>query len=443
MARPHRIHVRENLRALVSNDSIAAANADSGFIQRSRKLDLAKFVWSLVWGFGVGGDRTFSALHGTYSSCTSTRIGESAFGDWFRKPEFPVMMQALVGTVLERLDEGADGEQALAGELGQFRDLLIADSSVVRLHSSLQRSFSGTRTNHSPASLKVHLVQKVTGAGLHRVKVTDGRQADSKTLKLGSWVQDSLLLIDLGYYQFARFARVEQLGGYFISRVKTGANPTIIESLRVHRGQKVPVEGEKLQDVLPRFQRKVIDLEVRVRFQPRVYRGERHTREQTLRLIGVWNDEEGKYHLYFTNLAPDQLSAEAIAEAYRLRWQVELLFRALKSIHGLGKIRTLNPHAVVGLVYAAILSMLVTRHLTKLVQATMGLVEADTPFERAARTAQHQGTHLLRIVTMPPRAIGRLALDVERVLLDTMPDRNRGRRTLPSSYMNLFDQEAA
>ena len=31
------------------------------------------------------------------------------------------------------------------------------------------------QTNHSPASLEVHLVQKATGAGLHRIKITEVR----------------------------------------------------------------------------------------------------------------------------------------------------------------------------------------------------------------------------------------------------------------------------
>lgn len=443
MARPQRIQVRSNLRALVSKGALDTANTLSGFVQRSRKLNLAHFIWSLVWGFGLGADRTVAALHRTYSASTSCRISESSFSDWLRKPGFPRMMRSLVDQALAKLDAEAGHQGELAGELGQFRELLAADSSVVRLHSSLRRKFPGTRTNHSPASLKVHLVQKVTGAGVGKIKITDGKRPDSKTLKLGDWIRGSLLLIDLGYYDFAKFSRVDRLGGYFISRVKTGANPVIEKSLLSHRGQAVPVEGEKLKDVLGRFQRKVIDLQVTVRFQPRAYGGKRRTKRQTLRLVGVWNEEERRYHLFFTNLSPDQLTAEAIAEAYRLRWQVELLFRALKTVHGLGKIRVMNEHAVIGLVYAAILSLLVTRRLVETIRAKLGLVEADATLERGVRVVQQQALHLLRIVLLPPRDLGRLELDVERALLTSLPDRNQNRRLLVDGYMNLMDRKAA
>lgn len=174
------------------------------------------------------------------------------------------------------------GESSLYGELGQFRELLSADSSVVRLHSSLQKTLPGSRTNHSPAALKVHLVHKVTGAGVGKIKITNGRRSDVKTLKLGPWIKDSLLLIDLGYYDFAKFSRVTKLGGSFISRVKPGANPRIVKSLKTHRGRAILVDGERLSDVISRFQRRVIDLQVRVRFKARKYQGKHRYREQVL-----------------------------------------------------------------------------------------------------------------------------------------------------------------
>lgn len=438
MARPQRIHIREKLQALLPKSLMATLALDTGFVKRVRKLDLGAFLWSLVFGFGSGGDRAISALHDTYLSVASNQMNESSFGEWFRKPEFVPFMRGVVDHVLERLEEREQNER-LGAELAQFNDLLCADSSLVRLHWSLQKAFPGTRTNHSPASLKVHLVRKVYGSGIGRIKITEGRRADSKTLPVGPWIRDNLLLIDLGYYDFAKFARIDSCGGYFISRVKNGANPLIVKSLLTHRGRAVSVEGEPLQNVLERFTRKVIDLQVCVRFQRRVYRGRRTYGEQTLRLVGVWNDDENKYHLYFTNLSPDQLSAEAIAEAYRLRWHVELIFRQLKSVHGMGKVRTLNEHAAVGLVYAAILSLLVTRRLIEAIEERFGLEPGEVTFERAARAVQAQASLLHRLVSRPPSDFGRLELDVEYVLCRKILNRNaRNRNSLRTKTMNLM-----
>lgn len=444
MARTQRIFVRKQLQALIPNPTIASLALNTGFRKRNRQMDLSAFTWSLVCGFGAGGDRSIAALHDTYLSATDPehQMNESSFGEWFRKREIVEWSKALVEHAMSRLDEEIDGDERLGAELAQFKDVLSGDSSLVRLHWSLQRAFPGTRTNHSPASLKLHLVQKVHGSGIKRIKITEGRRADNKTLTIGPWIKDSLLLIDLGFYDFGRFARVEKHGGYFISRVKTVANPTIVQSLRTHRGRSVPVDGEKLKDVLGRLTRKVIDLEVLVRFKTRKYKGKAHYKEQKLRMVGVWNEDEERYHLYFTNLSPRQLSAEGVAEAYKLRWQVELLFRQLKSIHGLGKVRTMNEDAAVALVYAAVLSLLVTRSLLEAIRVKLGLSEAETPFERGARAVQRQAVLILQLLASPPRDFSRLERRVERALLRKVVDRNsRHRRLLLGKRMNLMEYE--
>jgi IS4 transposase len=44
------------------------------------------------------------------------------------------------------------------------------------------------------------------------------------------------------------------------------------------------------------------------------------------------------YVLVFTTLQAQQASAEQVLEAYRLRWQIELTFKGLKSIAQLGHV---------------------------------------------------------------------------------------------------------
>ena len=47
------------------------------------------------------------------------------------------------------------------------------------------------------------------------------------------------------------------------------------------------------------------------------------------------NEDSGEYHLYVTNLARDNYHAPDIAQLYRARWEIELLFKELKSRFGL------------------------------------------------------------------------------------------------------------
>jgi len=54
------------------------------------------------------------------------------------------------------------------------------------------------------------------------------RTNDVKTLRIGPWVKDRILLIDLGFYKHQIFARIEENGGYFVSRLKNNADPLIV-----------------------------------------------------------------------------------------------------------------------------------------------------------------------------------------------------------------------
>jgi IS4 transposase len=101
-----------------------------------------------------------------------------------------------------------------------FRDVLATDSTLVRLHELLERSFPASRTNHTKAAAKLHVVMSVQGKGMRSVKLSSGRQHDSPVLKVGRWVRDRLLLFDLGYFRYGLFDRIDAQGGYFISRLK-------------------------------------------------------------------------------------------------------------------------------------------------------------------------------------------------------------------------------
>ena len=95
----------------------------------------------------------------------------------------------------------------------------------------------------------------------------------------------------------------------------------------------------------------------------RSYRGKQSTASLILRLVGVLNEETGEYHLYLTDLLPETFSAEQVAELYRGRWCVELLFKELKSRYALDVIRTEKPEIVRALIYAAMITLVISRRL--------------------------------------------------------------------------------
>ena len=48
-------------------------------------------------------------------------------------------------------------------------------------------------------------------------------------------------------------------------------------------------------------------------------------------MMNMYKKEAKKNHMYFTNISNDVLAAEDIASLYRARWEIELIFKELKS----------------------------------------------------------------------------------------------------------------
>lgn len=225
----------------------------------------------------------------------------------------------------------------LSAKLKGFKDLVVADGTLIKLHKNLTRQFPGAR---SEAELKIHSVISVTTGGPKSITFHAGKTAEVKTMRVGPWVKDTILLFDLGYFKYQLFSRITQSGGHFVSRLKQTANPTIESVLRQYRGRAIDLAGKNLQDVLPQLKREVLDISVEVSFKRRSYRGRSSPATETYRLVGVLNHETNEYHLYITSLSPEQMSAEDVALLYGARWSIELIFKELKRIYQLDVIHS-------------------------------------------------------------------------------------------------------
>jgi hypothetical protein len=96
-------------------------------------------------------------------------------------------------------------------------------------------------------------------------------------------------------------------------------------------------------------------------------------RELRARLIAFWNAEENRYTWLITNLPRDDFSLGDISDAYRLRWQVELLFKEWKSYANLHRFNTGNPHLEEGLIWASVAAAVLRRFICQGAQRLAGM----------------------------------------------------------------------
>lgn len=355
--------IPDELEQLFPDETIERIAHETGFIKRERIVHPVPFFWALVLGYGTHIQRTLAGIRRYYQKMSGEEIVASSWVSRFT----PALVKFLQGAVAHALQQTAnDAGRVLDEKLKRFEDVLIFDNSVVRLHEALAERFPATRSRKVAAGVKVSLLISAVANGPKKVSIHSENTADIKTLRVGRWVKDRILLFDLGFYRFQLFARIDENKGFFVSRLKKDGNPTILQSLKVHRGRSIDIVGKTWQEIKNQLKRDVLDAEVEVTFSRRAYRGKKSRDSKVMRLVAVWDEEHREYHAYLTNISEDVLSAEDIAALYRVRWEIELVFKELKSQYALDELNTTNPNTVYGLIYTAILTLIVSRRLHNL-----------------------------------------------------------------------------
>jgi putative transposase len=398
MAQQKSSPIRIALESLLPRKRVREVARETGAVQRERKIDIGAFVWTLVLGFAAGTERTLAGLRRAFEQATGVQVVPSAFYDRFTTG-LVRLMKRLVADVMSNLVPPA---YAFGGTLAAFREVLVADSTVIRLHDLLAQAFPACRTNHTLAAAKLHVVYNVAAAGVHSIRLTSERVHDGPVLRAGRWVRDRLMLFDLGYYRFQLFDCIRRQGGFFVSRLKERANPIITAVHRRWRGRSVPLVGERLQDVLARLQRQSLDVEVEVQFLRHSYGGHRSTARTRFRLVGVRDAQSGRYHLYLTNVPVEVLAPEEIAAVYSARWIVELLFREMKASYRLEDMPSAKRAVVEALIYATILTLAASRALHAALARRLRCPRERLPVERWAIVFAEVADQLLAVVAGPP-----------------------------------------
>jgi len=383
-----------------------------GVVERDSKLQVPALVWAFVFGFAAGESRTLAAFRRSYNSTADKTLTAGGFYQRLT----PLLAEFLCDLVERRIDEVAV-PHTVSDEFDRFRDIVVADGTILRLHEFLSDEFQPRKGEQGGARL--HLLHNVTDQTIDQFSITDEKAHDSTGFDTGPWLEGRLAILDLAYFKYRRFALIDENGGYFVSRLKDRANPVITDELREWRGRAIPLEGKQIQNVADELHRQYIDVEVEVEFQRGPYEGTRSWDTKRFRVVGVHNEDADDYHLYITNLPRSEFLPCDLATIYRCRWEVELLFRELKTRYELDEFDTTKKHIVKILVYAALLTLIASRTLLDLV-TEYAEDDAVFPPERWAATFRSHAQLILHDLSQhlgysPPPLLERMAEDAQKI----------------------------
>jgi hypothetical protein len=409
---------------------------ETGWVRRRSKLTGALWVRTLVLGWWRAPAASLEMLCQTAGSL-GVAITPQGLDQRFTSTAatcLKVVLDEAVQAVL------ASDPTALP-LLQRFPAVTVEDSSTIVLPPALAEVWRGCggNTEQGDAALKLQVRLDLCTGQLWGPQLVEGRAADQRTeLPTAALPSGGLRLADLGYFRLDAFAELSARGVYWLSRLQpqtavfdaAGQRRDLLEWLPRLGGAWVdqPVTLGTRQHVAARL--------LAVPVPPAVAEARRRKLRATARDQGRTVSKArlalAGWTLLVTNAPVELISLVEALVLYRVRWQIELLFKLWKQHGQIDQWRTAKPARILCELYAKLLAM-VLQHWCLLVG---GWAIPQRSWVKAAETIRAH-TPLLAC------ALGgrlRLTAALEH-LVQTLAAgcRQNSRRQQPSTYQLLCD----
>jgi hypothetical protein len=229
--------------------------------------------------------------------------------------------------------------QGLARGRRKFRfknPLLSLDASVIDLCASV---FDWATYRRTKGAVKLHLLLDHDGYLPCYAVITEGRRHEVTVARTLTFPPGTILVMDRGYVDFAWFAELTRQGVFFVTRLKDNAVYAVLGT------RAVPARGPVVRDEL-------ITL-TGVRTAAKC--------PYPLRVVEVADPDTGDPLVFLTNQLT--FGSTTIARIYKDRWQIELLFKALKQHLKVKTFVGTSANALHVQLWTALIALLVLKYL--------------------------------------------------------------------------------
>jgi hypothetical protein len=344
-----------------------------GFVERTSPITGLTFLVTFTTGLINTPTGTLAQLAAFLSGVCKTQVSPQAIDERLTVSAMAFMRccleQAFAMATRPRVSDG--------GLLATFDHVYIIDSTNFALHASLREVFKGSSGAGSPSAMRIQLVLDYVTGRLH-VWIADTKLCDAPTLQrvVERGPLDTsgkcLFLSDLGYFKLATFQSLHQKQQFFLTKLLFGvalqnetgaaldlqallkAAPDAFDQIVTLDGVRYRLVGKKLPDP-------VINQRLRTANRAaKCKRGGSITDAYRLFL---------QYALFLTNL-PAPYRMDVLFTLYRIRWQIELVFKTWKSILAIHKLRSARLERVMCEVYGKLILAALSSGVAAVVEMT-------------------------------------------------------------------------
>ena len=356
--------VMDKINDVFNDDYLNSLADETGFIRRKRKIMPRKFLENIVMATLAHPQSSLEDLAADFEN-EKESVTKQALHKKFNSNTLEFIQAVLESLLKEVLTTDKFSLKAMPC----VNRLIVGDSSKVSLKQSLHTEFPGLR--NQGAALKIQSIMSLLDNQIKSLEITPATEPDQSYRKHWRFIQENDLWIgDLGYFALETFQHIIEKKAYFLSRYfrrtrlfKTSDSHALeLRTLLKEASEDVVtievILGTKdirCHCVAIRLNEKDYWQRVK-RLQEKRRKDKRMKTEEEDNVLDRWS-------ILVTNL-PLPEDKNILWNLYILRWQIELLFKTMKSFLNLRKIEQGNRFRSMVSVYSSLIAVVLLTLIT-------------------------------------------------------------------------------
>jgi hypothetical protein len=332
------------LEDVFTYEELMSTAKETGFCRRESKLNPFVFFDLMMYDSSSAKPKSLNQL--AIEALSVYDIGISKQG---MDKRFNEQALAFLKHLIEKQLSVELGQQIEAGWLSLFNRVVIKDATRFDLPEKYKDHLAGPGGAASKAGACLQFEYDLKSGSIIDLNLTAANRPDVKDAVqvLDNVAFTDLIIRDLGYFAFKSLLNISNKGAFFISRLRP---KTIVYEMKngVMQQLNFKVLYERMRKhQLPRIEKDVFignEPKIPVRLIMELLPDEIY--EQRIRKSNADHKRKGRntsekfkflsrFNFIITNVPKDVLPTDVVPALYRIRWQIELIFKIWKSIIGI------------------------------------------------------------------------------------------------------------
>jgi hypothetical protein len=361
----HFTTLAHKFQSVLDEEVLNERGKDLGLVKRERLITPFRLGLSVTASMATQHVRTIADLHRQFNELWELDTDYNAFYKQLAKSSAPEFFLDSLSDIMSHLTMKILGFEAGAA-FSEFNRLILQDGSSFALHEALAHVFPGRFNTVSPAAVELHCTMDLLQDAPLTIALSPDTDSEHNYRPEPESLRGDLLLADRGYLDLTYLRDIDRHGGFFIMRSKAGLNPRVMDAYREDGQRLKSCQDRDLQALTSKFPKQQrCELEVEWLIEGEPFR---------VRLIVRWNPQKKCFDYLLTNLPQDKYTINIICLGYKLRWQVELLFKEWKSYTNLHKFDTEKETISEALIWSSLAASVIKRFLAHAAEQLLEVV---------------------------------------------------------------------